>query len=183
MENIKEQKKALRRAYKARGEALTMQYRKEADRAIREKILRDARWQRARGVFLYVSVGAEPDTRALIDAALREGKRVYVPRCLPERMMEAVRIQSLAELRPGAFGIPEPPADAEAALPGVLDHAIVPCVTATESGARLGHGAGYYDRFLRRHACPAVCLCYRALLADTLPTEAHDVAMDAVVCD
>ncbi len=180
MNSIKQQ---LRRAFKARGAALTSEYRAAADRAIRDAVLQSEAWRKADRVFLYVSMWAEPDTRALIDAALRAGKRVYVPLCCPERVMKAVRIQSLDGLRPGAMRIPEPPADGEAAEPGTLELAVVPCVTAAPDGARLGHGAGYYDRFLNRHVCPTMCLCYGQMLADALPMDEHDVQMDFVVTE
>ena len=176
-------KQELRRAFKARGAALTSEYRAAADRAIRDAVLQSEAWRVSRNVFLYVSMWAEPDTRALIDAALKAGKSVYVPLCCPERVMKAVRIQSLDELRPGMRGIPEPPADGEAAEPGTLELAVVPCVTAAKDGARLGHGAGYYDRFLRLHACKTMCLCYGEMLADALPMDGHDVWMDSVVTE
>ena len=176
-------KQQLRREYKAHGAKLTEEYREYADGAIRAFVLESEIWQKAASIFLYVSMWAEPDTRVLIETALREGKRVYVPLCCPDRVMKAVRIRSLDELHPGMLNIPEPPADNEAAKPGTLDLAVVPCVTATADGARLGHGAGYYDRFLRRHACPALCLCYGQLLADRLPMDEHDVWMDFVATE
>ena len=176
-------KQELRRAFKARGAALTSEYRAAADRAIRDAVLQSEAWRVSRNVFLYVSMWAEPDTRALIGAALEAGKSVYVPLCCPERVMKAVRIRSLEELRPGTHGIPEPPADGEAAEPGALDLAVVPCITAAKDGARLGHGAGYYDRFLHRQACPTLCLCYGKMLADALPMDAHDIWLDFVVTE
>ena len=143
-----ETKQELRRKFKACGATLTNEYRDFADCAIRAFVQYSEVWQRAESVFVYVSMWAEPDTRALIDAALAAGKRVYVPLCCPDRTMKAVRIRSLDELRPGTLNIPEPPEENETAAPGELDLAVVPCVTATADGARLGHGAGYYDRFL-----------------------------------
>lgn len=178
-----ETKQELRRTYKASGAELTKEYRDFADCAIRACVRYSEVWQKAENVFIYVSMWTEPDTRALIEAALSEGKRVYVPLCLPDRTMKAVRIGSLQELRPGTLNIPEPPAENEAARPGTLDLAVVPCITATSEGARLGHGAGYYDRFLRRHACPAMCLCYGWMLADALPMDEHDVWMDYVATE
>lgn len=176
-------KQQLRREFKASGANLTKEYRDFADCAIRSFVMHSEVWQRAESVFVYVSMWAEPDTRALIGAALEVGKRVYVPLCGPDRTMKAVRIRSLDELRPGTLNIPEPPADNEAARPGTLDLAVVPCITATFDGARLGHGAGYYDHFLRLHTCPAMCLCYGQMLADALPMEEHDVRMDYVVTE
>ena len=183
MDNTAEEKKELRRAYRERGAALTPAYREAADRAICAAVLGSAQWKRAGGVFAFVGMWAEPDTRPLLEAALREGKRLYLPRCAPDGGMEALRVHSLDALCPGAYGIPEPPADAETAAAGELDLALVPCVTATRAGARLGHGAGYYDRFLPRHGCATLCLCYAAMLADTLPTDGYDVPMDHVVTE
>ena len=183
MESIGTQKKELRLAYKARRRELDQEYRREADRAIREAVMASTRWKNAERVFLYVSMWEEPDTRILIETALREGKRVYVPLCCPDRVMKAIRIQSTDELRPGMLNIPEPPAENEAAAPGELDLAVVPCVTTTTAGARLGYGGGYYDRFLRLHRCPTMCLCYGRILADELPTDENDVRMDVVVTE
>ena len=180
---LSEAKKRLRRECKDRAAKLTDAYRREADRAMREKLLQSELWRSASGVFLYVSVQNEPDTRALIEDALGAGKRVYVPLCCAEHVMKAVRIRSLDELRPGVLGIPEPPADSETAEMGDLDLAVVPCVTATRGGERLGHGAGYYDRFLSEHPGRAVCLCFRTLLMADLPAEETDIITDLVVSD
>ena len=156
-----ETKQELRRKFKACGATLTNEYRDFADCAIRAFVQYSEVWQRAESVFVYISMWAEPDTRALIEAALAEGKRVYVPLCCPDRTMKAVRITSLAELRPGTLNIPEPPAENEAAQPGMLDLAVVPCVT----------------------ACPAMCLCYGQMLADALPMDEHDVWMDYIATE
>ena len=57
------------------------------------------------------------------------------------------------------------------------------CVTAALHGVRLGHGAGYYDRFLAKQAGKTVCLCFRALLRADLPAEDTDVFVDLVITD
>ena len=183
MPDIKALKKELRRQCRERSAALTEAYRRDADMAIREAVLNAERWRRAEAVFVYVSMWAEPDTRTLIEDALSAGKTVYVPLCCPDRTMKAVRIRGLDELHPGTLGIPEPPEDGESAAPGELDLALVPCMSVTRSGARLGHGAGYYDRFLALHRCPALCLCYEAMLCDEIPLDEYDVRMDAVVTE
>ena len=178
-----DEKKALRRAMRERGELLTRAYREAADRAIRGHIQASGAWQRSASVFIYVSMWTEPDTRALLEEALKSGKTLYVPRCDPGRSMRAVRLASLDKLRPGTLGIPEPVGDRESAGPGDIELALIPCVTATRDGRRLGHGMGYYDRFLEQHRCRKLCLCYEALLSTELPTDAHDVLMDAVVTE
>lgn len=180
---MKNEKKCLRQAYRARGAALTTDYRAAADRAICAAVQDSDAWKKAGGVFAFVGMWAEPETRPLLEAALREGKRLYLPRCFPDGIMQAVRVQSLDALSPGAYGIPEPPANAETAQRGDFTLALVPCVTATRDGARLGHGAGYYDRFLPRYPSTTMCLCYGKMLADDLPTDENDVLMDHVVTE
>ena len=71
-----EDKSALRRWMKAAREGWEAEYRQKADAAIARHVLASEAWRAAGTVFAYVSVGCEVDTRALIEAALREGKRV-----------------------------------------------------------------------------------------------------------
>ena len=97
--------------------------------------------------------------------------------------MDAVRVFSWQDLSPGAYGIPEPAGDPSDGLFPSIDLAVVPCVCASRTGQRLGHGAGYYDRFLRAHPMPCLCLCFHALLLDDLPTEPTDFPMDAVITE
>lgn len=83
------------------------------------------------------------------------------------------------DLEVGPFGILQPEADAEPLEPEIL---FVPLVGFTAEGARLGQGGGHYDRWLAEHA-PAlsVGLAWDAQLCEALPSEPHDIALDAVV--
>ena len=83
------------------------------------------------------------------------------------------------DLEVGPFGILQPASDAEALIPDVL---FVPLVGFTPEGARLGQGGGHYDRWLAEHPpVLAVGLAWDAQLCEALPTEPHDVPLDAVV--
>ena len=97
--------------------------------------------------------------------------------------MEAVRIRDERELVPGILGIPEPLSARETAEPEDIDLALVPCVAASLSGKRLGHGAGYYDRFLRGKGPATLCLCYQSLLTEEIPMTPLDVWMDWIVTE
>ena len=81
-----------------------------------------------------------------------------------------------AGLRPGAFGILEPPADLPAADPAVFARplALIPCLAAGRDGVRLGRGGGYYDRFLAHYKGAKLLLCPEAVLTDTLPCDDWD---------
>ncbi len=69
--------------------------------------------------------------------------------------------------------------------PGELDVVVVPGVAFTATGHRLGQGGGHFDRFLPRlrSGCLRVGVCYREQLVDDVPSEPHDVVLDAVVSD
>lgn len=196
-------KTRLREEIRRRTDALSCETVRRSGEGIAEALFNSELWMKAESVFLYVSVRKEPDTGALLAAAFGEGKKVYVPKCLPAscdspRRMLAVRIRSEEDLVPGPFGIPEPraclpdPDDPEGSLPAeALDLILVPCVAASAHGIRLGHGGGYYDRFLadlpytEKRAgglFPAtVCLCHEALLTEDIPATELDVRMDFVV--
>lgn len=84
-----------------------------------------------------------------------------------------------SDLEVGPFGMLQPAADAAALVPDVL---FVPLIGFTADLARLGQGGGHYDRWLAEHPpALAVGLAWDAQLCEALPTEAHDMALDAVV--
>lgn len=183
MTDVLSAKREARQKAKAVLSALSPEQQKKADAMIADRILSLPLYRTAKTVFLYVSTETEPDTRVLLDAALSEGKAVYVPKTLGPGKMAAVRIDTRSVLTPGALGIPEPPLPAADTVPDRFDLVVVPCVSCTKDGARLGHGKGFYDAFLAAHPSPTVCLCYEALLSDCLPLEAHDVKMDFILTE
>ena len=70
---------------------------------------------------------------------------------------------------------------ADPVLPAGIDLVIVPGVAFTADGRRLGHGKGYYDRFLVGTTAHTVGACFAEQLVDELPVEPHDVRLDRVL--
>ncbi|MFT9078554.1 5-formyltetrahydrofolate cyclo-ligase [Ethanoligenens sp.] len=175
-------KQALRESLQTRRMALTQARREQMDAAIRQQVISLPEYRSCDTLFSYVSVREEVDTHALIRTALRDGKRVAVPRCEGKRMV-FYAIGSLDELRPARFGLLEPPGGVRV-LPDVHSLCLVPGLSFDQSGARIGYGGGFYDRFLPDFPGVSVGLCYSMLISDTLlPTEAHDCRMSVVVSD
>ncbi len=180
---ILEEKKKLRSQLRILRRAIQPKRRAVLDEAMLHQVLRFSWYREADTVLLYASCGGEPDTLALIRTALRDGKAVALPRCLADGRMEFILIASMEELSAGAYGILEPvgshyPILTEQSL------CIVPGVAFNSKGARLGQGGGYYDRFLAEHPqLRTVGLCYTDLLQETIPCEAHDCRVDAVITE
>ena len=176
------EKQVLRKLiYEKTGE-LSDEYIAEANGKITGLVTESEAFLKAKTLFVFISTGMEPDTEQIIKTAKKQGKRVCVPRCGMKPNMDAVEVTADTRFEPGYFGIPEPTGGAVCA-PADIDLVIVPCVTASADGKRLGHGAGYYDTYLKTTKATRMCLCYKALLSENIPTDENDVRMDVVVTD
>ena len=168
-----DRKKALRRTVKGQIAALSAAYMEESDAGICDRVLTSPEWEQAKTIFVYWSIGREVSTRALIASALAAGKTVALPRCGAAGYMEAVCVQNLSALKPGALGILEPAAG-EVLVPEMIDLALVPALCFDLRGFRLGQGGGYYDRWLEGFSGLSLGLCREKLVREALPVEAHD---------
>ena len=177
------EKQRIRREVRQIASSLDPEYLEKASRSITRQVLALPSWKKARTIMAYVSLPEEPDTRELMETALRDGKTLLLPRCGDRGKMDALPVRDLSELVPGILGIPEPvPPEGENPAPEP-DLILVPCMAAALHGVRLGHGAGYYDRFLAAHTAESVCLCFRAFLRADLPAEETDIFVDRVITE
>ncbi len=101
----------------------------------------------ARVVVGYCAIRREIDPMPLLDAALREGKMVGLPRVSDEGVMTVLRYRG-ETLTPDLFGVLAPAEDAEMITPAQGDVVLVPALAVDPRGHRLGYGRGFYDRFL-----------------------------------
>lgn len=177
------EKKELRKHCIERMNALPQDYCREADEKIFSEILALPEYRSARTVFCFVGMQAEIRTAVLLEEMLRAGKQVAVPRCAGRGIMHAHVIRSLAELRPGTMGIPEPSPEAAVVPPEALDLILLPCVSASRAGARLGYGGGFYDRYLPKSPAFRAVLIRERMLSEEIPLERHDCLVDAVVTE
>ncbi len=130
----------------------------------------------------YIPVGSEPGAAPgpavpLLDGLT--GVRVLVPIARTGRPMQWARYRP-GELVPAPFGLREPappwlPPTSVAQASVIL----VPALAVDRRGARLGRGAGFYDRALPLAAPEArlIAVVRDEELLDELPAEPHDVPM------
>ena len=180
------EKQRLREERLAARETLSEQERAVLDDLITQKLLATSEYVEATTVLTYVSVSSEVSTRMIIESALRDGKTVAVPRCLPGHCLEFVAIASLEQLVAAPFNLLEPSRELPALTEDQMSNAIciVPALLVDTKGYRLGYGAGFYDRFLSTYPGKKICLAYQQNLSQTmLPHTASDVAVDVVITE
>ena len=183
--NLKEYKTELRRHYRRLRAEMEPQARAEMDAAICRRVRGLREYARERVFFTYVSKEGEVDTRALIEKALRDGKRVAVPRCVPGTYeMEFYFIRSPRDLEPGMFGVLEPnPQNCERVEDFSHGLCLVPGWSFDARGYRLGYGKGYYDRFLSRFGGVTAGVCYHNCVRWQLPHGYFDRPVQLLVTD
>lgn len=137
----------------------------------------------ARTVMVFCGVGREADTLPLISTLLERGQQVALPVCLPRRQMEARLITSPDQLIPNRWGIPEPDEQCPVIPKDQIQVTLVPCVMCSRDGYRLGHGGGYYDRWLADYPGFTVCVCPKTHLTEDLPREPFDRPVQLVLTD
>lgn len=131
------------------------------------------------------SFKGEIDTYAILDGALKAGKRLYLPRVPSDRShMTFHELLDLKDLATGSFGILEPP-PGRPLPPAELDLVLVPGLAFSRQGQRLGFGSGYYDRLipLLRPDALVVGLCYSFQVLDKVPTAPHDVPVHTLLTE
>lgn len=172
-------KQALRTLLRARRKAVTDRLQK--DERICRQVLGMEEYVWAQCILCYAAIGSEVDLKAVMVAALQEGKRLCLPVCLPNGEMCAVQVQDLDALKPGAFSIPEP--QGVPISPDEIDLVLCPGLGFDECGGRLGYGRGYYDRYLLKVHAFLAGICYTDCIVDCVPVGAQDVPMHALVCE
>ena len=169
-----------RRMALAARRALSEEQRSEYSAALCERLLRLPELKNAAVILSYRALPDEADLSVLEQHL---SARIAYPLCLGDGVMEA-RFPTGA-FRPGPYGILEPdPAASLLVPPEEIELVLVPCVAFDAKLHRLGHGAGYYDRFLPRcTGARVVAVAFEAQRLSCVVTDDRDVPMDLIVTE
>ncbi|MDY5163169.1 5-formyltetrahydrofolate cyclo-ligase [Leuconostoc falkenbergense] len=138
-----------------------------------------AAWQEAGTIAVTLSMPIELDTAPIIEAAWSANKKTVVPKIVNHQMI-FVPFDDGSSLQTGQLSIREPVTEV-AVSANKIDLVIVPGLAFTRSGARLGFGAGYYDRFLVNYTGKTIALALSPQIKQNIPIEAHDQLIQEVL--
>lgn len=132
-------------------QALSPEAREAAAQSFTERLCALPEWLRADTVALFLSFGSELDTRSVIETAFSEGKQVLLPICQKDYHMIFSVYTPTTPLITTGMGLEEiAPEAIQEVPPENIDFCLVPGLVFDDTGARIGYGAGFYDRFLPR---------------------------------
>ncbi|KAI9204072.1 5, 10-methenyltetrahydrofolate synthetase-like protein [Polychytrium aggregatum] len=198
MSALKQMKVALRKEWKNVVPTLSDAVVAEESAKVAARLWMLPQYRRAQNVCVYISMKGEISTQGIIEALFAEGKNCYIPRWHGD-VMDMVKLKSLEDYRSlplNRWNIPEPDHSEvrENALEANgLDLIIMPGVYFDKEGWRLGHGKGYYDRYLdtceafarsrsiEKPFTVALALSAQILATGTVPRDTHDRKPDLVL--
>ena len=137
-------------------------------------------YKQAKSIYGYLPYNQEVRTTAMLEQAMKDGKRVAVPKVLDDTMI-FVWMDDLSAVERGYSGIPEP-----ISLTPVADDptalVLMPGLAFDAEGHRCGYGGGFYDKFLASEPDhPTLALCYDFQMLSHLETEEFDIPVDCVL--
>lgn len=160
---------------------LSQEQKQAMDQVLTERFLQHPFYQEAKTIATYLSFPHEFQTQELIEQALKDGKKVLIPKTYPKGRMEFV-VYNPQQLAKTSFGLLEPQGDLEVVEPSQIDLIHVPGLAFTTEGYRIGYGGGYYDRYLEHFAGHTMSTIYPCQVQE-FNFENHDIPVQEVLID
>lgn len=161
--------------------ALPLEQKQAMDQALTDQFLKHPFYQEAKVIATYLSFPHEFQTQELIEQALKDGKKVLIPKTYPRGRMDFV-VYDPQQLVKTSFGLLEPQGDLEVVDASQIDLIHVPGLAFTTEGYRIGYGGGYYDRYLKHFPGHTLSTVYPCQIQDFIP-ENHDIPVEEVLID
>lgn len=135
---------------------------------------------KASTIYGYLPYNQEVRTTPMLEQALRDGKRVAVPKVFGDEM-KFIYVHDFSCMEKGFADIPEPVEDGPIANdPTAL--VLMPGLAFDSQGHRIGYGGGFYDKFLAAEPNhPTLALCYDFQMFPHLDTDSFDIPVDCVI--
>lgn len=181
-------KKSIRKEILKIRDNLDREEKEYMDSIIESRFINSDQYIHAGKIFIYISYSSEINTKNIILKAIKDGKKIYVPRTeVKNKNMDAVNIISFDKLVSNVYGILEPSKEENFIDPNELDLIVVPGVAFDRKKGRMGYGAGYYDRYLKKidkrysKKISKIALAYDFQIIDEVPMHENDMPVDYII--
>lgn len=184
-ESIQNKKQELRIELQKQRDLLLPEEAAKRSLKISKRIFEMDLFQSAGMIHSYVPIAHknEVDTSQIIQKVLELGKNLVVPKMIARHQLEHYRINTVEDLEPNKWGIPEP-VRGEPVSPADIDVIFVPMLAGDTLKNRLGFGRGFYDRLLIKTNAVKIGLLFHFQLFETpIPIDVFDVPLDMLVTD
>lgn len=184
--NLSYMEKGVQRKMAAASRAALSPHRRESGaEAVYRRLINMPQVRRAKVVLSYMASDEEMSLRAFHTWASREGKTLAFPVSHKSGKMDAFVPSGPDGMRQGMFGITEPASELSLPVkPEDIDLVLIPCVAFDRCGNRLGHGGGYYDRYLPQCTRAAkIITAYDIQELTHITPDEWDVKADAIVTE
>ena len=173
-------KKELRRTIRDRKRAMTEEEIVSRSEKLGKLFAQSEAYKNAKTIYGYLPYNQEVRTVPMLEQALKDGKKVAVPKVYGDEM-KFLYLDDLSKVSKGYAGIPEPIAD-EPVADDETALVLMPGLAFDPAGHRIGYGGGFYDKFLAAEPNhPTLALCYEFQMLPELHTEEHDIPVDTVL--
>lgn len=178
-------KKEIRKAMIHRLNEMDLTEHQKKSEQIMKNVMAEEVYQNAKVIGITLSRFPEVDTRPLIQAAWKDGKKVAVPKCIREtRAMDFRILTSFDELETVYMDLLEPIVEkTESVNPEQIDLQIVPGVVFSKKGYRIGFGGGYYDRYMANYSGASLAVAFNCQTGQEIPVEKHDIAVQMMITE
>lgn len=163
----------------------------QASEKICNQLLTSDLYKNSSTILSYMALDDEVNLSMLMEQALKDGKKVYIPRIIPDSsQMDFYEKTALSDVN--IYGIQEPEKNAGKFEIRKYDDEILiltPGRAFSKNGGRLGRGKGYYDTYLARLKeknagnLKVIGIAFALQVFNELPLEKHDEKMDYLVTE
>ena len=179
-------KKIIRKRIQKKRDRLSSHARLTGSISIAAKLMGLGCYKDSKEILVYYPFRSEIDTTIIISRALKQQKKVILPR-VNCKDLDLYYIKDLSnDMSPGSFDIMEPiPSECTPASYKDIDIVLVPGVSFDRDLNRLGYGGGFYDKLLEK--LPAyllrIALAFDLQIVDNIPVMEHDLKVDMIITE
>lgn len=139
-------------------------------------------WKEAETIALVRPLDFEFDTNKIAKKAFAQGKRVVVPKSLPNRRLAFYEVHAASQYVVTKFGVEEPVSELLIEKTAI-DLIVVPGLLFSSEGYRIGFGGGFYDRYLADYEGQTCSMVFAEQINNNWEVDAFDIPVGHIYTD